>query len=106
MTHMEFEMDLTEEALYSLPGKSADHKTTQQAQGKQSNTNASQGRNNWEDLGLDVTESVQSHDDASSSEKKPYKNKTRLVSRVLRTAFSPFSKQARSFENTEGAESC
>jgi hypothetical protein len=101
MTCIEFEMDSTdEEALYSLPGKSANNKTTQQAQGKQSNS-ASQGTN-WEDLGLDIPEGSEAHDDASSSQ-KPYKNKTRLVSRVLRAVFSP---KARNFTHTEGTESC
>jgi predicted component of type VI protein secretion system len=98
----EFEMDLPQEALYSLPGKSANNKTTQQAQGKQSNT-ASQ-ETNWADLGLDLpgVEDSESHDDASASQ-KPYKNKTRMVSRVLRAVFSP---KARNFTHTEGTGSC
>lgn len=102
MTHIEFEMDLTdEEVLYSLPGKSANNKTTQQAQGKQSN-DASQGTN-WEDLGLDIPESSEEAQDDASASQKPYKNKTRLISRVLRAVFSP---KARNFAHTEGTASC
>jgi hypothetical protein len=106
MTYIEFEMDLPEEALYSSPpGKSANNKTTQQAQGKQQSTNnASHEGTNWEDLGLDITESSEPQQiDESSSSQKPYKNKTRLISRILRTAFSP---KARNFTHTEGTAPC
>jgi hypothetical protein len=51
---------LTHEEALTSPGKSANNKTTQQS--KQSN-NAAQGTN-WEDLGLDIPESSEVHDDA------------------------------------------